>query len=206
MIEKLNIVVAEKATCDYFGLDELASNIFAAFSMRDTDEKYVPVLPKGMFPGMGEWDLKEIQPKLAKVTMTNYTYADFDDKQKAYIHDGQRQGLFEVVSLSDHEFADFLYFQRSHHRKISWDQSAAVYWAKQKPDYCLVSESDMVLDLARSNGVTTMSIEEMRSMFFETSDAGIACEPRVQSCVVCPFDPRVDEEKVVGSISFVHRE
>lgn len=207
MIEKLNIMVAEKATCDFFGCDGLLNAIIVEVPRKEVKNKMIPTLSDGIFPGLGEWDLKEVQPKLAKVTMTHYTFEDFDGKQKAYINDGRRQGLMEVIRFSDEELAGFLHFQKSQHRNISWEQSAAVYWAKQKPDYCLVSESDMVLDLARSNGVTTMSIEEMRSMFFETSDAGIACEPRAQPCAVCPFDPRVDEEKVVAAFhSFIEND
>lgn len=202
MIESLNIVVAEKATCDYFGCDGLVSALFAALCVQRSDEQYIPHIPEGTFPGLGEWDLTEIQPKLTKVTMTTYTFECFDGQQKAYIHDGQRQGLLDVVSFSDDELNDFMHFHRLHHRrKMSFEQSAAVYLAKKESDCCLVSESEQVLDLARDNGVATMSIAEMQRLFFEESDTGLACEPAVQPRAVCPFDPRVDEEKVVAAFN-----
>jgi hypothetical protein len=200
MIENLNVMVAEKGLFDHFNCEKLLGAIINTFSANEACMKKLTTMPKGYFAGLGEWDLRKIQPKLTKLTMTHYTYEDFNGKQKAYILDGQKIGLFDVIEFTENDIAGFLQFHKANHREISWEQSAAVYWAKVS-DCCLVSESDQVLELAQSNGVPTLSIEEMGKLLFKTSETMSVNQPTTQPCKVCPFDPRVDEEKVAAAFS-----
>ena len=114
---------------------------------------------------------------LGKLTMTQYT--------------------FEEGEVWD----DFLVFNQSVSRSISWEQKVAVYWSQKIPDCWLVSESEQVLDFAQALGIPIMTIEEMEETFFadEVFEAAEACPTPLS--VVCPFDPRVDAEKVEAAFS-----
>lgn len=180
----LNFVVAEKATIDYFSLDRIMNAIVKAFET--VNEPTV---------------IGEATRFLGKLTMTQYTFEDLGGKMKAQVHDGQKHGMFDVMDMEGEVWDDFLVFNQSVSRSISWEQKVAVYWSQKIPDCWLVSESEQVLDFAQALGIPIMTIEEMEETFFadEVFEAAEACPTPLS--VVCPFDPRVDADKVEAAFS-----
>ncbi len=180
----LNFVVAEKATIDYFSLDRIMNAIVKAFET--VNEPTV---------------IGEATRFLGKLTMTQYTFEDLGGKMKAQVRDGQKHGMFDVMDMEGEVWDDFLVFNQSVSRSISWEQKVAVYWSQKIPDCWLVSESEQVLDFAQALGIPIMTIEEMEETFFadEVFEAAEACPTPLS--VVCPFDPRVDAEKVEAAFS-----
>ena len=179
-----NFVVAEKATIEHFSLDRIMNAIAKAFETTNT-----PTV------------IKEIDNLFGKLTMTQYTFEDLGGKMKAQVRDGQKHGMFNVMSFEDEAWMEFLNFRQSNSCCISWEQSAALYWSQKIPGCWLVSESEHVLDLAQGLGVPIMTINEMRDTFFaeEIFETGMACPP--PPLVVGPFDPRVDADKVEAAFN-----
>ena len=180
----LNFVVAEKATIDHFSLDRIMNAIVKAFETVNE--------PTGIC---------NVGRVLGKLTMTRYTYRGLGGMLQAQVDDGQRHGMFEVMDFEGDAWDEFLDFRQPYSSIISWEQSAALYWSQKIPDCWLVSESEQVLDLAQALGVPIMTIDEMEETFFadEVFEAAEACP--VPLSVVCPFDPRVDAEKVEAAFS-----
>ena len=176
------IVIAEKATLDYFSLDRIMNTILKATETVN------------LFDSVGNIEL-------GTLTMTRYTYEDLGGKMKAQVDDGQRHGMFDVMDLEGETWDDFLNFHRSIGRCISWEQSAAVYWSQKIPDCWLVSGSEQVLDFAQGLGVPIMTIEEMQETFFADEVFETAPLSLASPLVVAPFDPRVDAEKVEAAFS-----
>ena len=178
------IMVAERATIEHFSLDRIMNAIVKAFET--VNEPTV---------------LGDAKRFLGKLTMTQYTFEDLGGKMKAQVRDGQKHGMFDVKELEGEVWDDFLVFNQSISRSISWEQKVAVYWSQKIPDCWLVSESEQVLDFAQGLGVPIMTIEEMEEAFFadEVFEAADACP--VPLSAVCPFDPRVDAEKVEAAFS-----
>ena len=136
------IVIAEKATLDYFSLDRVMNAIMKAFeTVKEPASDDI------------------VERVLGKLTMTQYTYADLGGKMKAQVDDGRKHGMFDVMDLEGEVWDDFLDFHRNISRYMSWEQSAAVYWSQKIPDCWLVSESEQVLDYAQGLGVPIMIIQ-----------------------------------------------
>ena len=178
------IVVAEKATLDYFGLDRIMNAIVKTFTTVND-----PTV------------IGDATRFLGKLMMTQYTFEDLGGKMKAQVRDGQKHGMFDVMDLEGDAWDEFLDFRQPYSCCISWEQSAALYWSQRIPDCWLVSESEQVLDFAQSLGVPIMTIDEMREAFFadKTFETATGCPPPL--FVVGPFDPRVDAEKVEAAFS-----
>ena len=183
-MELTNLVVAEKATMDYFSLDRIMNAIVKAFSVVE-----------------GRTEMAGAERFIGKLTMTQYTYEDLGGKMKAQVSDGQRHGMFDVKGFEDNAWNEFLDFRQSYSCCISWEQSAALYWSQKTPDCWLVSESQQVLAFAQSLGVPIMTIDEMQETFF--ADEVFEPTPGYMPppFVVAPFDPRVDADKVEAAFS-----
>ena len=178
------IVIAEKATLDYFSLDRVMNAIMKAFeTVKEPASDDI------------------VERVLGKLTMTQYTYADLGGKMKAQVDDGWKHGMFDVMDLEGEVWDDFLDFHRNISRYMSWEQSAAVYWSQKIPDCWLVSESEQVLDYAQGLGVPIMTIEEMQEAFFADEVFETAPLSLAPSLVAGPFDPRVDADKVEAAFS-----
>lgn len=178
------IVIAEKATLDYFSLDRVMNAIAKAFeTVKEPASDDI------------------VERVLGKLTMTQYTYADLGGKMKAQVDDGRRHGMFDVMDLENEAWDEFLDFHREFSRYMSWEQSAAVYWSQKIPNCWLVSESEQVLDFAQGLGVPIMTIEDMQETFF--ADEVLETSPLILTppLVAGPFDPRVDTEKVEAAFS-----
>ena len=80
MIQK--IVIAEKATLDYFSLDRIMNALVKTF--RTANEPTV---------------IGDATRFLGKLTMTQYTYADLGGKMRAQVDDGQKHGMFDVMDM-----------------------------------------------------------------------------------------------------------
>ena len=181
-MELKNFCVAERATLEQISVDRIADAILKAFLAVDNQES-AKCLDDMV---------------IGKLSMTSYTYEGLGGTAKALVDDGRRHGMFEVKDVDD-VWDDFLCFHRSTHQRMSWEQSAAVYWAKRTPDCWLVSESEQVLDFADGLGIPVMSVEEMRETFF--ADEVFSPESATPPLVLAPFDPRVDAEKVEAAFS-----
>ena len=179
-----NIVVAERATLDYFALDKIMNAIVKTFKT-------------GNEPKV----IGDATRFLGKLTMTQYTFEDLGGKMKAQVRDGQKHGMFDVMNFEGDAWGEFLDFRQPYSDCISWEQSAALYWSQKIPDCWLVSESEQVLDFAHSLGVPIMTIDELQEAFFadEMFEAALGCPP--PPIVVGPFDPRVDADKVEAAFS-----
>lgn len=182
MIQK--IVVAEKATLDYFSLDRIMNALVKTF--RTANEPTV---------------IGDATRFLGKLTMTQYTYADLGGKMRAQVDDGQKHGMFDVMDMEGDTWCDFLDFRQPYSCCISWEQSAALYWSQKIPDCWLVSESEQVLDFAQGLGVQIMTIEEMQETFFADEVFETAPLSLAPPIVAGPFDPRVDADKVEAAFS-----
>ena len=182
MIQK--IVVAEKATLDYFSLDRIMNALVKTF--RTANEPTV---------------IGDATRFLGKLTMTQYTYADLGGKMRAQVDDGQKHGMFDVMDMEGDTWCDFLDFRQPYSCCISWEQSAALYWSQKIPDCWLVSESEQVLDFAQGLGVPIMTIEEMQETFFADEVFETAPLSLAPPIVAGPFDPRVDADKVEAAFS-----
>ena len=178
------IVVAEKATLDYFSLDRIMNALVKTF--RTANEPTV---------------IGDATRFLGKLTMTQYTYADLGGKMRAQVDDGQKHGMFDVMDFEDDTWCDFLDFCQPYSCCISWEQSAALYWSQKIPDCWLVSESEQVLDFAQGLGVPIMTIEEMQETFFADEVFETAPLSLAPPIVAGPFDPRVDADKVEAAFS-----
>ena len=143
----LNLVVAEKATMERFGLDRIMNAIVKSF----TTVNEPPVIG-------------DATRFLGKITMTQYTYDGLGNK--AQVRDGQKLGMFEVMEFEENTLREFVAFHQSYNNCISWEQRAALYWSQKIPDCWLVSESEQVLDFAQDLGVQIMTIDEMQEAFF----------------------------------------
>ena len=176
------IVVAEKATVDYFSLDRIMNAIVKSFSVVD-----------------GHTEMGSAERFIGKLAMTQYTYEGL--RCKAQVRDGQKLGMFDVMEFEENTLHEFASFYQNYSSYISWEQSAALYWSQKIPDCWLVSESEQVLDFAQDLGVPIMTIEEMQEAFFadEKFETALDCPP--PSVVVGPFDPRVDADKVEAAFS-----
>lgn len=178
------IVIAEKATLDYFSLDRVMNAIMKAFeTVKEPASDDI------------------VERVLGKLTMTQYTYADLGGKMKAQVDDGRKHDMFDVMDLEGEVWDDFLDFHRNISRYMSWEQSAALYWSQKIPDCWLVSESEQVLDYAQGLGVPIMTIEEMQEAFFADEVFETAPLSLAPSLVAGPFDPRVDADKVEAAFS-----
>ena len=184
-MELINFVVAEKATMDHFSIDRIMNAIVKSFTTVNE--------PTGI-GGVTE-------RVLGKLTMTQYTFEDLGGKMKAQVRDGQRHGMFEVMDLEGDAWAEFLDFRQPYCGRISWEQSAALYWSQKIPDCWLVSESEQVLDFAQDLGVPIMTIEEMQEAFFADEVFETAPQSLAPPLVTGPFDPRVDADKVEAAFS-----
>ena len=182
MIQK--IVIAEKATLDYFSLDRIMNALVKTF--RTANEPTV---------------IGDATRFLGKLTMTQYTYADLGGKMRAQVDDGQKHGMFDVMDMEGDTWCDFLDFRQPYSYCISWEQSAALYWSQKIPDCWLVSESEQVLDFAQGLGVPIMTIEEMQETFFADEVFETAPLSLAPPIVAGPFDPRVDADKVEAAFS-----
>ena len=182
MIQK--IVVAEKATLDYFSLDRIMNALVKTF--RTANEPTV---------------IGDATRFLGKLTMTQYTYADLGGKMRAQVDDGQKHGMFDVMDMEGDTWCDFLDFRQPYSCCISWEQSAALYWSQKIPDCWLVSESEQVLDFAQGLGVQIMTIEEMQETFFADEVFETAPLSLAPPIMAGPFDPRVDADKVEAAFS-----
>ena len=178
------IVVAEKATLDYFSLDRIMNALVKTF--RTANEPTV---------------IGDATRFLGKLTMTQYTYADLGGKMRAQVDDGQKHGMFDVMDMEGDTWCDFLDFRQPYSCCISWEQSAALYWSQKIPDCWLVSESEQVLDFAQGLGVPIMTIEEMQETFFADEVFETAPLSLAPPIVAGPFDPRVDADKVEAAFS-----
>ena len=179
----INFVVAERATIDYFSIDSIMNVIFKSTETKKESR---------LFDGVGGF--------FGKLTMTQYTYEGLGGMAQAQVRDGQKLGMFEVMSFEGDTFCDFLNFSQSY-RRISLEQSAALYWSQKIPDCCLVSESPQVLDFAQQLGVPNMSIDEMQEEYFADVDLENAQDSSPSLSLAGPFDPRVDAEKVEAAFS-----
>lgn len=177
-MELTNVVVAERATIDYFCLDRIMSAIVKAFETPDAPSA-----------------LGVVERVLSRVSFTQYTYEGLNGTQKAIVSDGRRHNMVEVLEIEDDLWSEFLDFQQSIDRTISWEQRAALFWSQRLPDCCLVSESEQVLDFAEELGVNIMTIGEMQEAFF--ADEELAAAP----LSVTPFAPLVDADKVEAAFS-----
>ncbi len=182
MIQK--IVIAEKATLDYFSLDRIMNALVKTF--KTANEPTV---------------IGDATRFLGKLTMTQYTYADLGGKMRAQVDDGQKHGMFDVMDMEGDTWCDFLDFRQPYSCCISWEQSAALYWSQKIPDCWLVSESEQVLDFAQGLGVPIMTIEEMQETFFADEVFETAPLSLAPPLAVGPFDPRVDTDKVEAAFS-----
>jgi len=183
-MEFTNLMVAEKATIDYFGLDRIMDITIQA-------EKRVKDCT--LFAGCGNVDVK--------VSMMRYTYADLKQQSQTQVDDGEKHGMFQVLEIDHTKWDEFLEFRQSTH-SISWAQSAALYFSKTLPNCCVVSESEIVIEIAESFGIPTMTIEDMQKKFFPDEvfqTVSTSLEP--PAAVSSPFDPRVDAEKVKAAFS-----
>lgn len=183
-MELTAVVVAERATIDHFSLDRIMSAIAKAFETANN--------PSAL--GVAE-------RVLGRLSMTQYTYAGLDGTQKAIVSDGRRHSMVEVLEIENDLWSEFLNFQQSIARSISWEQKAALFWSQRQPDCCLVSESEQVLDFAEGLGVSIMTIEEMQEAFFADMKVDAALVSPPASSEIAPFDPRIDAEKVEAAFS-----
>ena len=182
MIQK--IVIAEKATLDYFSLDRIMNALVKTF--KAANEPTV---------------IGDATRFLGKLTMTQYTYADLGGKMRAQVNDGKKHGMFDVMDMEGDTWCDFLDFRQPYCCCISWEQSAALYWSQKIPDCWLVSESEQVLNFAQGLGVPIMTIDEMQETFFADEIFETAPISLTPPLAVGPFDPRVDAEKVEAAFS-----
>lgn len=178
-MEVLNIVVAERATIEHFSLDKIMNAIVKAFTTVHEST------------GIGNMDRV-----LGKLTLTQYTYKGLGGMLQAQVDDGRKHGMFDVMDLEGEVWDDFLIFNQSISRSISWEQKVALYWSQKIPDCWLVSESEQVLDFAQGMGVPTMTIEEMQDTFFADEAFETVGPCQEYSFVAGPFEPRVDADKV----------
>lgn len=176
-------MVAERATLEQISVDRIADAILKAFLAVDSQDSDMCM-----------------DKVLGKLSMTSYTYEGLGGTAKALVDDGQRHGMFEVKNIDD-VWEDFLSFHRSTHQRMSWEQSAAVYWSRRIPDCWLVSDSEQVLDFANGLGVPVMSVEEMQETFFADEEFDAVDVSPAPPFVVAPFDPRVDADKVEAAFS-----
>jgi len=183
-IKLTTIMVAEKATLISANADRIMDAIDKTFSVFDG-----PVA----IGGTGRF--------LGKLLMTQYTFEDLGGKMKAQVRDGQRLGMFEVMDLEDDALAGFIDFRRAACRRISWEQSAALYWSQKMPDCWLVSESEQVLEIAQRLDVPTMTLSEMQEAFLVNEELEMSLDSHTQSSSVAPFDPRVDAVKVEAAFN-----
>ncbi len=183
-MELLNFVIAERATVDYFSLDRIMNAIVKSFTTVNE--------PTG---------IGDATRFLGKLMMTQYTFEDLGGKMKAQVRDGKRHGMFEVMDLEGDAWAEFLDFRQPYSGRISWEQSAALYWSQKIPDCWLVSESEQVLDFAQGLGVPIMTIDEMQETFFADEVFETAALSLAPPLVAGPFDPRVDADKVKAAFS-----
>ena len=180
----LNFVVAEKATIEHFSIDGIMDAIAKAFTTVNE-----PIV------------LGNSTRFLGKLSMTQYTFEDLGGKMKAQVCDGQSHGMFEVMDLEGDTWDEFLNFRQPYSKRISWEQSAALYWAQKIPDSWVVSVSEHVLDYAKELGIPTMTVEDMQEAFFagEVSETAMGCQPSYSVAGV--FDPLVDADKVAAAFS-----
>lgn len=183
-MDHTNFVVAERATIDHFSLDRIMSAIVKAFETTEAPSA-----------------LGVVERVLGKLSITQYTYEGLGGTQKAIVNDGRRHSMIEVLEIDDDLWSEFLDFQQSIARTISWEQRAALFWSQQLPDCCLVSESEQVLDFAEELGVNIMTIGEMQEAFFADMEPDAALVSQPPSSVIAPFDPRIDAEKVEAAFS-----
>lgn len=183
-MEILNFVVAEKATIEHFSIDGIMDAIAKAFTTVNE-----PIV------------LGNSTRFLGKLSMTQYTFEDLGGKMKAQVCDGQSHGMFEVMDLEGDTWDEFLNFRQPYSKRISWEQSAALYWAQKIPDSWVVSVSEHVLDYAKELGIPTMTVEDMQEAFFagEVSETAMGCQPSYSVAGV--FDPLVDADKVAAAFS-----
>ena len=175
-----NCIIAEKETFEIFSLDRIMDAIVKVHG-----EVNAPIGVTASFIG--------------KLTMTQYTCDRLGCKTQ--IKDGQKAGMLDVKDFDDNQMQDFVEFRRCVSKRISWEQSAALYWSQKIPDCYLVSESEQVLDCARELGVSVMTVDEMQEAFFADEVMETAGSSQPSTCVAGPFDPRVDEDKVLAAFS-----
>ena len=183
-MELTNFVVAERATIEHFSLDRIMNAIVKAFETVNEPTVF-----------------GDATRFLGKLTMTQYTYKGLDGMSQAQVDDGRKHGMFEVMDLEGDVWDDFLDFHRNTSRSMSWEQSAAVFWSQKISDCWLVSASEQVLDYAQGLGVPVMNIEEMRKAFFAEESFETVPTREAPPCVVAPFDPRVDTDKVEAAFT-----
>ena len=87
----MNLMIAEKATVDYFSLERIADAIDKACGALD------------VFTGVGNMDVV-----LKKVSMTQYTYAGMGGMMKAQVDDVKKCGMVEVLDFDEDEIDDIL--------------------------------------------------------------------------------------------------
>ena len=97
------IVVAERATMDYFSLDRIMNAIVKSFTTVNE-----PIV------------LGNSTRFLGKLSMTQYTFEDLGGKMKAQVRDGQKHGMFEVVDLEGDAWDEFLDFRQPYSDCISF--------------------------------------------------------------------------------------
>ena len=176
----INLMVAEKATIDFFSLDRIMDALVKVH-------------------GEGCVSIGNAKRLLGRITMTHYTYDGLGSKTQ--ISDGRKVGMFDVKEFDENQLRDFFDFRSTVSNHISWEQSAALYWAQKIPDCRVVSESEHVLDYAKELGIPTMTVENMQKAFFagEVSETAMGCQPSYS--VAGPFDPLVDADKVAAAFS-----
>ena len=179
-MDLINCIITEKETFEIFSLDRIMDAIVKVHG-----EVNASIGVAASF--------------LGKITMTQYTCDRLGCKTQ--IKDGQKAGMLDVKEFDGNQMQDFVEFRRRVSKYISWEQSAALYWSQKIPDCYLVSESEQVLDCARGLGVTVMTIEEMQEAFFADEVIETAGSSQSSTCVAGPFDPRVDEDKVLAAFS-----
>ena len=176
----IHCVIAEKASIDYFSLDRIMDAVVKVHK-----EVNAPI--------------EDAERHLGKVTMTQYTYEQLTCKAQVKV--GQKVGMLDVKDFDDNQMLDFVEFRRRVSKRISWEQSVALYWSQKIPDCYLVSESEQVLDCARELGVSVMTIDEMQEAFFADEVIETAGGSQSSTCVAGPFDPLVDADKVLAAFS-----
>ena len=176
----IHCVIAEKASIDYFSLDRIMDAVVKVHK-----EVNAPI--------------EDAERHLGKVTMTQYTYEQLTCKAQVKV--GQKVGMLDVKDFDDNQMLDFVEFRRRVSKRISWEQSVALYWSQKIPDCYLVSESEQVLDCARELGVSVMTIDEMQEAFFADEVIETAGSSQSSTCVAGPFDPLVDADKVLAAFS-----
>ena len=120
----IHCVIAEKASIDYFSLDRIMDAVVKVHK-----EVNAPI--------------EDAERHLGKVTMTQYTYEQLTCKAQVKV--GQKVGMLDVKDFDDNQMLDFVEFRRRVSKRISWEQSVALYWSQKIPDCYLVSESEQCL-------------------------------------------------------------